>query len=292
MAYGTNAPFGLKPYSSINGGSWTEKTNVYYIYASANGASTYASPIFTGDLVVLGTSLAATPTVNGGTGTIAVYTPNYVDATPSTFLVTGAASAVGVFQGCEYIASNGSLVKSAYWPGGVAVLAGSLIKAYVIDDPDVVYEVQVSTNINAAANAFVANPVFPNTNSTGGAPYVLYGSVGRNFAFMVGGGANFTTVPNVAAGGTHNNNPTSGSTITGQSGFYLCVDTSTAAGYNNHDYSKTVTTLPLRVLGYSKNSQNVPGAGLTMATTPFINVLVTLNNHVYNSGTAAPVYVA
>ena len=47
MAYGVNAPFGLRPISSINGGSWTEKVNEYFISASADGVTTYASNIFT-----------------------------------------------------------------------------------------------------------------------------------------------------------------------------------------------------------------------------------------------------
>lgn len=54
MAYGVNAPFGLRPSSSINGGSWTEKVNEYFISASADGNTTYASNIFTGDPVIFG----------------------------------------------------------------------------------------------------------------------------------------------------------------------------------------------------------------------------------------------
>jgi hypothetical protein len=46
MAYGVNAPFGLQPISSISGGSWTEKVNEYYIYASADGATTYGDIYF------------------------------------------------------------------------------------------------------------------------------------------------------------------------------------------------------------------------------------------------------
>ena len=36
MAYGVNAPFGLRPLCSINGGSWTEKTNEYNIAVGQN----------------------------------------------------------------------------------------------------------------------------------------------------------------------------------------------------------------------------------------------------------------
>ena len=68
MAYGVNAPFGLRPISSINGGSWTEKVNEYFISASADGATTYASNIFTGDPVIFNPAAA-----NQGGGTIARY---------------------------------------------------------------------------------------------------------------------------------------------------------------------------------------------------------------------------
>lgn len=287
MAYGTNAPFGLRPVCSINGGSWTEKTTEYLIYANAAGAVTYANPIFTGDPVVWGTSIAATPGANGGVGTIAAYTPSFTDGTPSTF---GTQPILGVFWGCEYystITGTNNLIKSAFWPGAAQVMPGTPIKAYVIDDPNVVYDIQVSSHINAAANAFVGNPIFPNTNATN---TTLPGSFGRNFALNIGGGTNFNTVPN-PNGGTYTNNPATGSTLTGQSAFYLDVDTSTAA-YNNHDYNKNVTTLPLRVIGYTQNPKNAPGVGLTMQTTPFINVRVTINNPVYAIGSTPPVYVA
>ena len=78
MAYGTNAPFGLRPVSSINGGAWTEKLNTYHIYASPDGQTTYGSNIFCGDPVVWN------PTLTQG-GTIAVYQPNRTAGTPSTY---------------------------------------------------------------------------------------------------------------------------------------------------------------------------------------------------------------
>lgn len=292
MAYGVNAPFGLRPFASINGGSWTEKVNEYYIYASANGQNTYGTSIFTGDPVVWGTSVANTPTaINGGRGTIAVYQPNYQVNTPSTFDETGAAPILGVFMGCEYLSTvNGvnNLIKSAYWPGGAQVVPGSVIKAFVLDDPNVIYDVQVSTNINANGNAFVANPVFPNTNATGGAPFALSGTFGRNFALLTGGG-DFSAGPiNPATGLVYPNNPAGGNTLTGQSGFYLCVNTTTAAG-QDRDYNKNVTTLPLRALTYTPNPTNLAAAA---AGSPFVNVLVTINNPVYAIGSAPTVYIA
>ena len=74
MAYGTNAPFGLRPLSSISGGNWTEKTNAYFIAASADGATTYGTNIFTGDPVIWNPAIA-----NQGGGTIARYGFNTED---------------------------------------------------------------------------------------------------------------------------------------------------------------------------------------------------------------------
>lgn len=292
MAYGTNAPFGARPLNSIAGGSWTEKVNEYEIYASADGATTYASTIFTGDFVQWGTSLAATPAANGAVGTIALYSPAFTDNAPSTFSTV---PVLGIFMGCVYQAANAvsstPTQVSPYWPASTQVKAGTKIKAYILDDPNVLLDIQVSTHINAAAAAFVGDPVFPNVNATGGAPFIYAGSFGRNFGVNVGGGTGFTTVPNPTATGFYTDNPATGSTITGQSGMYLDVDTSTVAA-NNHDYAKNVTTLPLKPIFYTKNPLNVADSTGNIAATPFINVTCIINNHVYGKGSTPPVYVA
>jgi hypothetical protein len=297
MAYGVNAPFGLRPFCSINGGSWTEKVNEYYIYTSADGTTTYPNSIFTGDPVVWGTSVAAT-VADGITGTIAVYSPTYTDGTPSTFSTV---PILGVFMGCEYLSVvNGvnNLIKSAYWPGGAQVVPGTVIKAFVLDDPNVVYDVQISTHCAATiGNTFSASPTFPNVNATAG--LLLYGNFGSNFALNIGGGTGFTAIPNLGLGGgtPYANNPATGNTRTGQSGFYLDVNTGATTAVPpvaalTHDYSKQVNTLPLRALKYTPNPNNIAAPGLTMATTPFINVLVTINNPAYAIGSAPTVIVA
>lgn len=285
MAYGVNAAFGLRPISSITGGSWTEKTNEYYIYTSTDGATTYNTSIFTGDPVVF-TPTAAN--IAGGTananvgGFITRYLPAFTDGTPSTFSVL---PLLGVFMGCEYIASTGIFVKSAYWPASTQVLKGSSIKAFVIDDPNVVYDIQISSSIDAVANAFVAPPVFPNTNTNNN---IYKGAFGSNFALNIGGGTNFSTVVNAyttATGQQYAKNEDSGSVRTGQSAFYLDVCTSTALN-NNHDYDKTTATLPLKVIGWTQDPKNIAAPGLTQATTPFLNVRVLINNHVYGHNAA------
>jgi hypothetical protein len=152
MADKKNAPYGLKPACSITGGAWTEKTTEYSIATKAGGDVTYATPIFTGDPVIRNSTLALGGENVGG-GTIARYGFN-ADGSNAANTVP----VLGVFWGCEYTLATGELVKSSYWPGNVAVQQGSQIKAYIIDDPMVVYDIQVSTWTDSRANAiFTAN---------------------------------------------------------------------------------------------------------------------------------------
>lgn len=252
MAYGVNAPFGLSPISSVSGGSWTEKTTEYYIYASADGATTYGTSIFTGDPVIwnpaAATTISAIPT-------IARYPID--NATVANEITP----VLGVFMGCEYFSTvNGvnNLIKSPFWPANTQVLAGTYIKAFVIDDPDVVWEIQVSTATNVANDAR-----FGGTTNT--AATLAY--MGQNFAFgLGGGGANLSP-----------QNPTSGSTRTGLSGIYLNM-VGTAAT------NRVLATLPLKALGYSLDPNNQVYEADGTTARQFLNVRVAINNHVYRVG--------
>jgi hypothetical protein len=239
MAYGVNAPFGLRPLSS----------NEYYISTSTDGATTYAGNLFTGDPVIWNPAAA-----NQGGGTIAICTFN-TDGTNAANTV----SVLGVFMGCEYTLPTGILVKSPYWPASTAVLAGSVIKAYVIDDPDVVYDIQVSSLANTLNSA-----------------RFIKSFVGQNFGLAVaGGGGNLGP----------NNNPATGSIRTGQSAFYL------NPVFTANDVHTTIT-LPLKVIGYTNNPNNLanPISYTADATTAaFLNVMVQINNHTYRGGSVGVV---
>jgi len=254
MADKQNAPYGLKPACSITGGAWTEKTNVYYIAASDNGATTYATNIFTGDPVIWSKVKDIGGDAGRASGTIARYGFN-TDYNAGTNTV----SALGVFWGCEYTLATGELVKSSYWPGGVAVQAGSQIKAYIIDDPMVVYDIQVSTWTNIKDDA-----------------RFTYAMVGQNFGFGLGGGGNLL-LPN---------NPADGTVRTGLSAVYL------ATTFTANDPAHTEDALPLKAIGYTPNPQNGPASYTKDDTTsPFLSVRVMLNNHVYRAGTLGTVAV-
>jgi len=119
MSYGTNAPSGFNPVQKLDGSAWTGATNPYQI------TSTYATAIFRGDPV---TTLAD--------GTLGVG-------------VAGSAC-VGVFWGVKWTDSTGRVRFENYWPGNPGVLTGSTVEALVIDDPNVVFSVQETSNTGTA----------------------------------------------------------------------------------------------------------------------------------------------
>ena len=106
-----NAAFGLKPARMMGGGAYTGGQSRYRIANNQSGA------IFQGDLV---------KQLTGGTVSRA--------AASSTVPV------VGVFNGCQFTDPTSKEVTfSNHYPGSVA--AADII-AFVIDDPDTVFEVQ------------------------------------------------------------------------------------------------------------------------------------------------------
>jgi len=119
MSYGTNAPNGLVPVKKLDGSAWTGSTNPYQI------VTTYATAIFRGDPVTIGTS-------------------GYLE------VATAGNPAVGVFWGVKYTDSTGVVKFMNYWPGNPGVLTGSTVEALVIDDPNTVFSIQ-ETNASGAA---------------------------------------------------------------------------------------------------------------------------------------------
>ena len=112
-------PSGFTPLRHAFGG--VIRANPYHILHG------YTTGIFTGDMVILSSGL-----VNQGAAN---------SATP-----------LGVFAGCQYIATDGSVVFSKHWPASTAVLGDTdLSVAYVYDDPGIVYSVQVDTGSTYAA---------------------------------------------------------------------------------------------------------------------------------------------
>ena len=114
-----DAAFGLKPSRMMGGGAYTGGQSRYRIAINQSGA------IFQGDLV---------KQLTGGTVSRA--------AASSTVPV------VGVFNGCQFTDPTSKEVTfSNHYPGSVA--AADII-AFIIDDPDVVFEVQADDTFPVA----------------------------------------------------------------------------------------------------------------------------------------------
>ena len=114
-----DAAFGLKPSRMMGGGAYTGGQSRYRIANNQSGA------IFPGDLV---------KQLTGGTVSRA--------AASSTVPV------VGVFNGCQFTDPTSKEVTfSNHYPGSVA--AADII-AFIIDDPDVVFEVQADDTFPVA----------------------------------------------------------------------------------------------------------------------------------------------
>ena len=106
-----DAAFGLKPVKMIGGSPYSGGVSRYRI------AANYGTSIFQGDMVMQ---------VTGGTVEI------HADG--------GTVPIVGVFNGCQYTdPTTGAQVYSNYYP---ASTNASDIIAFIIDDPNVVFEVQ------------------------------------------------------------------------------------------------------------------------------------------------------
>lgn len=106
----TNAPMGLRAVKHYMGG--VVRLSEYAI------ASGLAANIFSGDLVK-------------STGTTKQITPSAATNV-----------SIGVFYGCEYQEPDGNIVFRRYWPTGQTLATGTTCRAWVMDDPHILFEVQ------------------------------------------------------------------------------------------------------------------------------------------------------
>jgi len=117
----TNGPRGLKAVRKLGGGN---------ISLTEYSIATTTAVIYSGDKVKL-----------TGTG-------NGIAKADETDELN-----IGVFAGCRYIAADGSVKFSAYWPGSVSATNAV---ALVYDDPTIVFEVQGDT-VNEADIGLLAD---------------------------------------------------------------------------------------------------------------------------------------
>jgi len=148
----TAAPYGLKPVKRADGMPYAGATSQYLIDPAGE-----ATNLFYGQVVHIGAD-----------GYIALSTATGADATtnalPTGTTLTGS---LGVFVGCEYVNSSGQTVQAQYYPSGTA--NGGAIKAYVVDDPNVLFQVQADGAMDQSdigANTFFAAAQSTSTGNT------------------------------------------------------------------------------------------------------------------------------
>ncbi len=291
MAYGTNFPSGLRPSSSQLGGSWTEKSTEYNIYASVDGATTEATSIFQGD-PVMASSTMRTANTRSIRPLVERYTIDTTLANSKIPTITNTPSVVGVFAFCEYTLPDGRFITDNYWRGGTAIMPGSQVKVFIYDDPMTVFDVQVSTSTTAIKDAIFAGDYTSDTNRKPSTNAYF----GQNFMFGLSGAtfAADTNYPGVQR------NPVTGDVRTGISRVYLDVGQAVAMGAVNATANRgaytTATTvanvvandvarrMPLKAIGFTLNSENEPTDSNGFVR-PFLNVRVLINNHFAKAGT-------
>ena len=146
----TAAPYGLRPIRRMDGMPYAGSTNQYLIDPAGE-----ATNLFYGQVVIIGAD-----------GYIALSTATGADITSNNLGGSGV-GAIGVFVGCEYVNSSGQLVQAQYYPTGTS--NGDAIKAYVIDDPNVLFQAQLDAagaQTIIGANTFFAAVQSTSTGST------------------------------------------------------------------------------------------------------------------------------
>lgn len=147
----TAAPYGLRPVKRTDGMPYAGATSQYLIDPAGE-----ATNLFYGQVVIIGAD-----------GYIALATGTGADLTTNSISGTSGVGAIGVFVGCEYVNSSGQTVQAQYYPSGTA--NGGPIKAYVVDDPNVLFQAQLDgagAQTIIGTNTFFAAAQSTSTGST------------------------------------------------------------------------------------------------------------------------------
>ena len=142
----TSSPYGLAPVNLLGGQPFAGSTRLYAI------PSGYATAIQYGDPVVF-------TTTGSNRGTIARF-----NTTTSAGTATASATILGVFVGVTYTdAVLGKTFRQNYTGGIVA----ADLQAYVVDDPDALFQVQANGSLGQVALGTNAALIQTNAGSTG-----------------------------------------------------------------------------------------------------------------------------
>lgn len=149
----TAAPYGLKPVKRADGMPYAGATSQYLIDPAGE-----ATNLFYGQVVIIGAD-----------GYIALATGTGADLTTNSISGTTGVGAIGVFVGCEYVNAQGQVIHAQYYPSGYAAPTGTSIKAYVVDDPNVLFQAQLDgsgAQTIIGTNTFFAAAQSTSTGST------------------------------------------------------------------------------------------------------------------------------
>ena len=146
----TAAPYGLRPVKRADGLPYAGATTQYLIDPAGEGTN-----LFYGQVVYVGAD-----------GYLALVTGTGANAGAQAFPVADSfTGAAGVFVGCEYVNTQGQTIFGQYYPSGTT----GVVKAYVVDDPNVLFQVQLdgaSAQADLGANTFFAAAQSTSTGST------------------------------------------------------------------------------------------------------------------------------
>jgi hypothetical protein len=124
MAYGQNAAWGFLPIRNLGSSTWNGQTTPYLIQSG------YANNIFKGDLVYLGSD---------------GFLHNLSDQQVGTYPTF---QSLGVFWGASFQTSTATnpidpaSPGRSYWPAGTVTLNSVPAQAFVIDDPNIIFNIQ------------------------------------------------------------------------------------------------------------------------------------------------------
>lgn len=147
----TAAPYGLRPVKRVDGMPYAGAVSHYLIDPAG-----YNTNIFYGSVVYVNAN-----------GYINIVTATGADATTNAWPAgsSGMTGAIGVFVGCEYINAQGQVIHSQYYPANTT----GPVKAYIVDDPMVLFEAQLDGTATQAAigsNTFFAAVQSTSTGNT------------------------------------------------------------------------------------------------------------------------------
>ena len=158
----TETPYGLRPVKRVDGMPYAGAVSEYLIDPAG-----VANNIFHGSIVQLTT--AGYVELADGTG---------ADITTNNFGGSGI-GALGVFMGCEYVNAQGQVIHSQYYPSGTT----GVVKAYVVDDPMVMFQAQLDNTATQAALGAITklpaaqNPLTSGSTATGNSNVALDATV-------------------------------------------------------------------------------------------------------------------